>query len=386
MSRAVLFVALIACGTPPPQTMPAGGQATAGGSATAGGEATAGGIATAGGGSTSSTATTIRVHYPAGTKTLWLRGSEAPLTWFDNATLTKGADDTWSETLEVSTPTFELKPMLDADWSVGPNYVAARGSTLDIYPRFGQQNGRVTKLIDTFHSTKLARDRGIWVYLPPSYDENPTARFPVLYMHDGQNLFDPAMAFGGNEWRVDEALNAGARDGSIRELIVVGIENTPDRLWEYAGGAGPMAGGDAYRAMLIEELKPRIDSMLRTLPGRATTGIAGSSMGGQISAYVTATRPDVFGMTGDFSTSAYMWSSTVAAVAAITTRSKVYIDCGTSNDGESNTNTLYAQYLSVGYVEGVDIKKVLQQGASHSEFYWAQRFPGAAVWLFGPRQ
>jgi len=399
MSRAVLFVVLMACGAPVVQPPAAGGgqgggdQATAGGLATAGGSA-AGGNATAGGataggataGGSSATLTTIRVHYPAGGKTIWLRGSEAPLSWFSNATMTKGADDTWSATVDVAAASFELKPMLDGAWSIGPNYKVTRGATTDIYPRFVNYNGRVTRLINAFHSTKLTRDRGIWAYLPASYDENTTARFPVLYMHDGQNLFEPGNAFGGNEWKVDEALNAGAQDASIREIIVIGVENTQDRLWEYTGGPGPSAGGDAYRAMLIEELKPLVDSMLRTLPGRATTGIAGSSMGGQISAYITATRPDVFGMTGNFSTSTYMWANTVAAVGAITQRSKVYIDCGTMNDGEAGTNTLYDEYLGVGYVEGVDIKKVVQQGASHNEVYWAQRFPGAAIWLFGPRQ
>ena len=364
-----------------------GGAATGGGSAAGGqgGGATAGGSGGGSGGGASTTATTIRVHYPAAAKTLWLRGSEQPLSWFSNATMTNQGSDTWVATVDVAAPTFEFKPMLDAAWSIGPNYRAQRGATVDVYPRFTTQNGRVTKLINSFHSNRLTRDRGVWAYLPPSYDENPTARFPVLYMHDGQNLFDPAMAFGGNEWKVDETLNAGAQDGSIRELIVIGVESTSDRIWEYTGGAAPQHGGDLYRAMLIDELKPVIDSMLRTLPGRDTTGIAGSSMGGYISAYVTATRPDVFGLTSNMSTSVWISPNLVNAVGMVTQRSRVYLDVGTNNDGQTGTEQLYAKYKSVGYADGVDLKYVVQQGASHSEVYWAQRLPGALVWLFGPR-
>ncbi len=402
-----VVVLLLACGSPQGQMMPGGGggsssaggqggggggttgtgggtSSAGGGSGTGGSTATGGGTGTGGG--TSSTLTTIRVHYPAGAKTMWLRGEAAPLSWFDNTAMTKGANDTWEATVDVPMATFEFKPMLDDAWSKGPNYRAQRGSTVDIYPRFNTDNGRVTKLINAFHSNNLMRDRGVWAYLPASYDENTTARYPVLYMHDGQNLFDPAIAFSG-EWKVDETLNQAAQDGSIREIIVIGVENTSDRIWEYTGGPPPTYGGDLYRTLLIDELKPVVDSMLRTMPGRATTGVAGSSMGGHISAYLTATRPDVFGLTGNFSTTVFIANKRLLTyVSAITNRSKVYMDVGTDNDGKSGSDELYTTYTSVGYVDGADLKYVVQQGANHSEFYWAQRLPGALQWLFGPRQ
>jgi predicted alpha/beta superfamily hydrolase len=332
--------------------------------------------------------TIFRVHYPAGTHTISLRGSESPVNWNSGVHMVQQASDTWEISLEVTSARVEWKPLLDdSTWSIGPNYVAKSGETVDIYPRFFTYNGRVTKLFDQFHSTHLQRDRGIWAYLPPSYDENTLMRFPVLYMHDGQNLFDPALAFGGNEWKVDETLNGAASDGTIRETIVIGVENTADRVWEYTGGPTPNAGGDEYRALLIDELKPRIDAMLRTLPDRANTGVMGSSMGGHISAYLAATRPDVFSLAGDVSPTVFgILLPTVAAVHDQSVRAdRVYIDCGTVNDSQDRMEQLYQTYLQAGYVDGVSLKKVVQEGASHNEYWWATRLPAALQFLYGPR-
>jgi predicted alpha/beta superfamily hydrolase len=361
----------------------AGGSAGGAAGGTAGGAAggSAGGTAGGGTGGGAAAVTTIYVHYPAGTKTVWLRGSDTSLSWFSNTTMTHGPNDTWSVAVTTTASSFEVKPMLDAAWSIGPNYKVNGGQTVDIYPRFVNYNGRVTKLFNAFHSQYLMPDRGVWAYFPASYDENTTARFPVLYMHDGQNLFDANAPYGG--WKVDQTLNAAAQDASIREMIVIGIESTADRITEYTGGPAPGAGGDNYRSLIINELKPQVDSMLRTLPGRATTGIMGSSMGGHISAYISATRPDIFGMDGNISTTVFgVLLSTIGSISG-TQRPRVYVDTGTVSDNP--IDGLYAAYLNVGYVDGVDLKKVVQQGASHNESYWAQRLPGALQFLFGPR-
>src|SRR5205823_9338875 len=137
--------------------------------------------------------------------------------------LTNAGNDTWSFTLPALAQPLAFKPLLDdATWSRGPNYVVAPGASVDVYPHFLRAQGQVVQLIPRFHSSLLDNDRTIWAYLPASYDENTTARHPVVYMHDGQNLFDAALAFGGNEWRVDETLDAAGEDGSIAELIVIG--------------------------------------------------------------------------------------------------------------------------------------------------------------------
>ena len=165
-------------------------------------------------------------------------------------------------------------------------------------------------------STHVA-PRDVTVWLPPGYDAGAD-RHPVLYMHDGQNLFDPARAPFG-EWGVDEHLVRLIETGQVRAPIVVGVHNTLLRLREYVpatmiaalptdvrGDLIGLYGGeplsDGYLAFLTEELKPLVDRTWRTLPGRDDTAIMGSSMGGLISLYAMMTRPDVFGAAGCVST------------------------------------------------------------------------------------
>jgi hypothetical protein len=232
--------------------------------------------------------TTIRIHYPAGTHALAIRGSVAPWSWNTGVPMSSGPSDTWSVTTTTATTAFEFKPLLDdTTWSLGPNYKGTPGATLDVYPHFTQMAGQYSRAYD-FTSTILANTRGIWIYQPPTYIENSRAHMPVLYMHDGQNLFDPAAAFGGNAWMVGRTMDAGAADASIAEAIVIGIENTADRINEYTPVADPQNGGgkgDLYLNMIIQELKPRVDSEMRTLPDRLHTSMMGSSLGGLISAY-----------------------------------------------------------------------------------------------------
>ena len=343
------------------------------------------------------TATTIRIHYPAGSHTLALRGDGAGLDWNAGKPLVAGADDTYTFSVDALAAPLEFKPLLDdATWSRGPNYTVAPGATVDVYPHFTTVAGSVVKLIPTFHSTVLGNDRAIWAYLPPSYAENTRARFPVLYMHDGQNLFDPTLAFGGNEWKVDETLDAAAEDGSIEELIVIGVENTAERIYEYTPTTDPSTagggGGDKYLAMLKTELKPAIDAMLRTLPDRAHTGILGSSLGGLISAYAGVTQPDVWGIVGAMSPSTW-WNNEViigdvGGMPASARPARVYVDsgdAGDSNDDVTNTNMLAATYVNLGYTSGVDFLHVVQAGGQHNEVYWAERLPGALQFLFGKR-
>jgi predicted alpha/beta superfamily hydrolase len=343
------------------------------------------------------TATVVRVHYPAGSHTLALRGDGAGLTWTAGVALTAGSEDTYTFSVADLAAPLAFKPLLDdATWSRGPNYTVAPGATADVYPHFTKVPGSVTKLIATFHSTTLGNDRAIWAYLPPSYAENTRAKFSVVYMHDGQNLFDPTLAFGGNEWKVDETLDAAAEDGSIEEIIVIGVENTAQRIYEYTPTTDPSTagggGGDKYLAMLTGELKPQIDQMLRTLPDRAHTGILGSSLGGLISAYAGVKRPDVYGIVGAMSPSTW-WNNDViigdvGGMPTAARPARVYVDSGdsgASNDDVTNTDMLAATYVNLGYASGVDFLHVVQAGGQHNEVYWAQRLPGALQFLFGPR-
>jgi predicted alpha/beta superfamily hydrolase len=160
----------------------------------------------------------------------------------------------------------------------------------------------VRVMADSFYMPQLGRYRRIWLYLPANYTKN-YKRYPVLYMHDGQNLFNEATAPFG-EWGLDECLDSlGVKYGV--ECIVVGIDNGNNkRMNEYNPYAFANFGpgeGDAYVEFLVKTLKPHIDGHYRTLPGETATGIAGSSMGGLISLYATLKYPRVFGLAGIFS-------------------------------------------------------------------------------------
>ena len=219
---------------------------------------------------------------------------------------------------------------------------------------------------------------------------------PVLYMHDGQNLFDPSAAFGGNTWQVQQTMDAAAIDGSIAEAIVIGIENTANRIPEYTPvpdptNSPPGGNGEQYLQMIIQELKPQIDSQMRTIPDRAHTSMVGSSLGGLVTAYAGVKHPDVFGQVGALSPSTW-WASNwligeVGTTAASPRPIRVYVDSGDSgpsNDDVTNTASLAAAYKTLGYVQGSTLDYLVQAGGQHSEVYWAQRLPGALAFLLGP--
>ena len=145
---------------------------------------------------------------------------------------------------------------------------------VDIYPFFGAPFGKVS-IIPGFESPQLKNSRSLRIYLPPSYQENAAKRYPVLYMHDGQNLFDAKTAAYGVEWGIDETINRLVATGVMDEVIVVGIDNTPDRIPEYTPCCDPKYGGgklDAYEAFIVDTVKPYIDKTLRTLPGKDQHG------------------------------------------------------------------------------------------------------------------
>ncbi len=151
-----------------------------------------------------------------------------------------------------------------------------------------------------FHSNILNNDRDILVYLPPGYDAAKNRRYAVLYLHDGQNLFDGATSFiAGQEWQVDETAQRLIAAGKIEPLMIVGINNAgKDRNNEYAPveDARYKMGGkaDLYGRMLVEELKPFIDSRYRTRRDAEHTGLGGSSLGGLVSIYLALKYPAVF--------------------------------------------------------------------------------------------
>lgn len=143
---------------------------------------------------------------------------------------------------------------------------------------------------DAFRSAHLRYDRRIIVWLPPSYEEQPERRYPVLYMQDGQQVFDPRTSTWNYDWQVDESCTRLIAEERLPEIIVCAVYSTEDRIVEY----NPSMAGPAYVNFMVEELKPFLDAHYHTLPGRETTAVAGSSFGATISFYLAWSHPDVF--------------------------------------------------------------------------------------------
>jgi predicted alpha/beta superfamily hydrolase len=269
----------------------------------------------------------------------------------------------------------------------------------DIYPGEGHTVSGTVKIAQAVYSPQLDNRRDVLVYLPPSYGRGER-RYPVLYMHDGQNLFDAATSYPG-ESRVAETLEALSAEGL--DTIVVGLPNVDaqfpgSRLDEYSPfkGSALRAGrggrGDLYLAFLCETVKPLIDSSFRTLPDRAHTGVMGSSMGGLISLYALFSRPDVFGFAGVMSPA--FWFTADDAIyryvqAADFVPGKIYMDIGTNEGGVSVTPDMYVQgarrmadlLTHKGYRTGHDLLYSEDVGAIHHESAWARRLPDALRFL-----
>jgi predicted alpha/beta superfamily hydrolase len=252
----------------------------------------------------------------------------------------------------------------------------------------------------------LVEPRDVIVWLPPGYDANARERYPVLYMHDGQNVFDPATSYGGVDWAVDEVMTRLIAERRVRPAIVVGVRNTPKRFEEYmpqqaVNASGPLATGvrglfvgtllsDAYLKFLVTELKPFIDRTYRTRPGRDDTMVMGSSMGGLISLYAMTQYPDVFGGAGCVST--HWPAGDGAMVGYLATHMpdpathRIYFDHGTAT-----LDSLYAPFQAradsimraAKWTEGRNWMTRVYPGADHSERSWRVRVDVPLTFLLG---
>jgi predicted alpha/beta superfamily hydrolase len=242
---------------------------------------------------------------------------------------------------------------------------------------------RLKVLRDVF-SPRLGNHRDLLVCLPPSYDADDR-RYPVIYMHDGQNLFDPATSFAG-AWHVDRLMETLAADGL--EAIVVGVPNAgPRRIDEYSPFAdGHRGGGLAgdYLFFLTSRVKPAVDDAFRTLSGPGATGIVGSSMGGLVSLFAFFERPDVFGFTGAMSPA--LWFARRAIIRYVRQQphrsGRIWLDAGTSEGSFvlADVARMRDSLIEKGYRLGRDLECVLENGGRHDEASWGGRLP--AVFRF----
>ncbi|OIQ37941.1 MAG: hypothetical protein BM563_07200 [Bacteroidetes bacterium MedPE-SWsnd-G1] len=249
-------------------------------------------------------------------------------------------------------------------------------------------------LSDNFEIPQLNRTRRIWMYLPPNY-ETSSEPFPVVYMHDGQNIFDSSTSYSG-EWSVDETLNKLYSEQGLK-LIVVSVDNGQSlRLDEYSPWKNEKYGGgegDAYLEFIVETLKPYIDQHFNTMPDKSNTAIIGSSMGGLISHYAGVKYADIFGKVGVFSPAFWFapeineYTKTHGNIQD----SRFYFLAGGKEGGNvvfeeinqtvKNMNTVQDIMVNAGFPLENITSKVVPDG-KHNEELWRNNFKEAIVWLF----
>jgi predicted alpha/beta superfamily hydrolase len=255
-------------------------------------------------------------------------------------------------------------------------------------------------------ASEYVSPRNVDVWLPPHYEEQDVHRFPVVYMHDGQNLFDPQTSYIGVDWEVTEALERLVAQRKVPGAMIVGIRNSPQRLQEYlpqkpieasklaksriqASYSGP-ALSDHYLRFMVHELKPFVDARYRTLPDGEHTFVMGSSLGGLISLYVVCEYPHLFGGAACLSTH---WPAIRQGMIRYLKRAlprpgrhKIYFDYGI--EGQEASYATYQQQVdrvmrSAGYEEGKDWMTRVFPGAEHSERAWRERVHIPLEFLLG---
>jgi alpha-glucosidase (family GH31 glycosyl hydrolase)/predicted alpha/beta superfamily hydrolase len=266
------------------------------------------------------------------------------------------------------------------------------GPTDDIVKSTTQKN--VSVLSETFKIPQLDRERRVWLYLPPDYD-NSKENYPVLYMHDAQNIFDTKTAYAG-EWNVDETLNSLFYESGFK-MIVVGIDNGGEkRLDEYSPWTNARYGGsegDKYLEFIVNTLKPYIDKNYRTLTSKENTAIFGSSMGGLISHYAAIKYPNVFGKIGVYSPS-FWFAPEINEFSKENGNiqdTKMYflaggkegVDAGFDEISQTviDMNNMMNVLKKAGFPSENMTSKIVPEG-EHNEKLWRDNFEEAITWLF----
>ncbi|MBI3586410.1 MAG: histidine kinase [Ignavibacteriales bacterium] len=260
-------------------------------------------------------------------------------------------------------------------------------SDLSAKSKQGIAGGGVTGTVRYHHGLKgegLAHERDVIVWLPPSYSNDETKRYPVLYMHDGQNIFDPTTSYIGYDWHADEVADSLIRVGKIQEIIIVGIDNTADRMREYSDSDL----GKRYADFIVQQVKPMIDKTYRTKPDRENTAVMGSSMGGVISFMLVWWYPDVFSQAGCLSNAFWVDDDKVLKDVRAYKGSKksvrIYLDVGGLEGGmKQGYDEMVKLLKDKGYNEGKDLEYFFDKDAEHNEYAWAHRLWRPLTFMFG---
>ena len=245
-----------------------------------------------------------------------------------------------------------------------------------------------------FRSRILPDARDLIVYLPPQYEAEPERRFPVLYLHDGQNLFDPATSFiKGRTWMVREHADAAIEAGEVEPLVIVGIYNTgdrrlaeytPERDWQMGGGEA-----DGYGRLIVEELMPWVASKYRVRAGREFTGMGGSSLGGLVSLYLGLKYAEIFGRLAVLSPSVWWNHKGILGFVNETApflqhKPRIWLDTG-DHEGRmtlKDTDLLARRLRQHGWVDEESLHFERVRGGTHEEISWATRVRPMLRFLF----
>jgi predicted alpha/beta superfamily hydrolase len=317
---------------------------------------------------------TLHVCYPPERGTLVIR---TELDWERDIHPIALSDDGSTATFEVEAeqPFINFKPCLIKNdtlhWAVGTNnlLIMAADDARVVYPYFfSNPRGRFSPLIE-IESAILGRRHRLRVYLPPGYEENTMARYPLAYMQDGQNLFFPEEAFQHKEWDVDETSHVLRAMQAIEDLIVVGVYSNERREEEYT-----KPGYEAYASSIVEELVPAEQLFLRTTKNRLDRTMWGSSLGGVVSFYSVWQYPEVFGGAICMSSTFSYKDDLIERVLSEPKRDiGFYLDSGWPNDNYEETMAMALALISRGWRYGHDLLHLCFPHGAHDEKAWGMR-------------
>ena len=308
----------------------------------------------------------VRVHYPLGAGRLVLR-TDADWERDIEPVDTGPSGSEFDFTLHSNEPFVYFKPVIRDSggerWSAGENYLALAGGRQprEVYPYFDtDERCSACELRELDHRYR--------VFYPPGYHENILKRYPVLYMHDAQNLFFPNEAFQGHHWRVPETLGLLDAMNLVDKVIVVGIYPN-QREVDYT-----KPGYEGYGRFIAETLKPEIDREFRTLTGAESTAVMGSSLGGVVSFYMAWQWPEMFGLAACMSSTFGFRDDLAARVESEPRRAiRIYLDSGWPRDNYEATRDMRARLQRKGYRDGSDLFYLGFPEALHNESSWAMR-------------
>jgi predicted alpha/beta superfamily hydrolase len=278
--------------------------------------------------------------------------------------------------------------------------IQKREST-EVGPKFIRGESAVGDLrLHEFYSRTFRNTRFVRVWLPPAYHnpENVGRRYPVLYLNDGQNLFEASSSFTGVEWQVDETADRLIREGVIPPMLIVGLDNAgKNRIREYMPHRSmhPVilrAQGTRYPTFLFKEVMQFMDRNYRVASGPQNTGLGGSSLGALIALYTAAVRPGVIGRLLLESPSLWASNRQIIRQSRVVRQwpERVFLGTGTSEIGRTERDqSVVDDVRELSFIlrrAGLDEKRlrlVVEEGGTHHESAWARRFPEALTFLFG---